>query len=285
MDGFSFSVFPCDELLGLRFYQYGWEQHSPLHSFGPAVRNHYLFHYIISGRGILESNVSSENFQSYRLEAGHGFLICPDQINTYTADQNDPWKYVWLEFDGIQAAEFLCAAGLGITKPVFQSDNMALADELRDSMLHIAGHPNATTLHRIGHLCLFLDTLIRSSSTRQKPRKKQLLDFYVQKSITFMEQNYQRNLTVEAIAEVCKLDRSYCSKLFKERKGCPPQEFLIRMRLGKAEEMMKMTSISISDIATAVGYPNQLHFSRLFKQRYGVSPQKWCRQNKLNEVE
>ena len=100
-----------------------------------------------------------------------------------------------------------------------------------------------------------------------------------------MKQNYQRSLTVEVIAKVCKLNRSYFSKLFKERKGCPPQEFLIRMRLGKAAEMMKTTSISISDITTAVGYPNQLHFSKLFKQRYGVSPQKWRRQNKLYEVE
>lgn len=285
MDDFFFSVSSSDELLGLRFYQYGWEQCSPLHSFGPAVRNHYLFHYIISGRGTLDANISTEKFHTYHLEAGQGFLICPGQINTYTADQDDPWKYVWLEFDGLQAAEFLRAAGLGVTRPVYQPDNMALADEVRDTMLHIAGHPNASTLHRIGHLCLFLDNLIQSSSTRQEPRKRQLRDFYVQEAITFMEQNYQRNLTVEAIAEVCKLDRSYFSKLFKERKGCPPQEFLIRMRLGKAAELMKTTSISISDIAASVGYPNQLHFSRSFKQRYGVSPRKWRSQNKLYEIE
>ena len=283
MGDFSFSVSPSDELLGMRFYQYGWEQCSPLHTFGPAVRNHYLFHYIISGRGILESNISNENYQTYHLEAGQGFLICPGQINTYTADQDDPWKYVWLEFDGMQAAELLHMAGLGATKPVYQPDNMALADEVRDTMLYIAGHPNASTLCRIGHLCLLLDALIRSSSTRREPRKS-LRDFYVQEAVTFMEQNYQRNLTVEAIAGVCKLDRSYFSKLFKERKGCPPQEFLIRMRLGKAAELMKTTSIPISYIAASVGYPNQLHFSRLFKQRYGVSPRKWRSQSKLYEV-
>ena len=285
MDGdFSFSVSPNDELLGLRLYQYGWEQCTPLHSFGPAVRNHYLFHYIISGRGSLDSNVLSENFQTYHLEAGQGFLICPGQINTYTADQEDPWKYVWLEFDGLQAAEFLHTAGLELTKPIYRPDNPALADEVRDTMLYIAGHPNVSTLHRIGRLCLFLDALIRSSSTRREPRKSQLRDFYVQEAIAFMEQNYQRNLTVETIAEVCKLDRSYFSKLFKERQGCPPQEFLIRMRLGKAAEMMKTTSISISEISAACGYPNQLHFSRLFKQRYGVSPRKWRSQNRLYEV-
>lgn len=80
-----------------------------------------------------------------------------------------------------------------------------------------------------------------------------------------MEQNYQRDLSVEEIADVCKLNRSYFGKLFKERKGCPPQEFLIRMRLSKAAELMKTSSASIGDIAVACGYPNQLHFSRSFK--------------------
>jgi len=281
MDDFSFSVSPNEELLGLRLYQYGWEQCAPLHSFGPFVRNHYLFHYIISGRGFLDTTISMDTTRTYHLDAGQGFLICPGQINTYSADQEEPWKYVWLEFDGLQAAGYLDAAGLGAAQPIYRPNNAALAEELRDSMLYIASHPNASALHQIGHLCLFLDTLIQSSSTRRVNQGSQLRDFYIQEAITFMEQNYQRSLSVEEIANVCKLDRSYFSKLFKQRKGCPPQEFLIRLRLSKAAEMMKTTSASIGDIAVACGYPNQLHFSRSFKQHYGVSPREWRNQNKL----
>jgi AraC-like DNA-binding protein len=88
-------------------------------------------------------------------------------------------------------------------------------------------------------------------------------------------------LTVEEIAEVCKLNRSYFSKLFKETMGCPPQEFLIRMRLSKATELMKTSPASIGNISQICGYPNQLHFSRAFKKRYGLSPREWRSQNKL----
>ncbi len=281
MDDFSFSISPNEELLDLRLYQYGWEQCAPLHSFGPFVRNHYLFHYIISGRGSLDSSVSMDNTRTYHLEAGQGFLISPGQVNTYSADQKEPWKYVWLEFDGLKAAGYLDAAGLSITQPIYQPNDTALAEQLQNTMLYIASHPKASTLHQIGHLCLFLDTLIRSSSTRRETQGSQLRDFYIQEAVAFMEQNYQRNLSVEEIADVCKLDRSYFSKLFKQRKGCPPQEFLIRLRLSKAAEMMKTTSVSIGDIAVACGYPNQLHFSRSFKQHYGVSPRELRSQNKL----
>ena len=55
MEDLSFSVFPNENFLDLRLYQYGWEQCAPLHSYGPSVRNHYLFHYVISGKGWLDS--------------------------------------------------------------------------------------------------------------------------------------------------------------------------------------------------------------------------------------
>ena len=142
-------------------------------------------------------------------------------------------------------------------------------------MLYIARNADATPLHLIGHLCLFLDSLIRSSSTRKLFHGGKLKDFYIQEAINFMEHNFQRDLTIEEIADVCKLNRSYFSKLFKESMGCPPQEFLIRLRLSKAAEMMKISNNSIRDISASCGYPNQLHFSRAFKKCYGVSPRQW----------
>ena len=138
----------------------------------------------------------------------------------------------------------------------------------------------ASTLNLIGHLCLFLDALIQSSVTRQEVWGARLQDFYIQEAVTFMEHNYQRELTVEEVADVCKLNRSYFSKLFKESMGCPPQEFLIRLRLSKAAEQMKSGKAPIGEIAAACGYPNQLHFSRAFKKRYGVSPREWRLHNK-----
>lgn len=283
MDDLSFSIFPNENFLDLRLYQYGWEQCASLHSFGPFVRNHFLFHYVISGRGFLDSTDSGGVTRRYELAANQGFLICPGQVNTYCADRDQPWKYVWLEFDGLRAAEFLASAGLDASQPIYVPQSVPLGEGLRDEMLYITDHPKASTLHLIGHLFLFLDGLIQSSSTQRRASGAQLRDFYIQEAITYMEQNYQRDLTVEEIADVCKLNRSYFSKLFKESLGCPPQEFLIQMRLSKATELMKTSRSSIGDIAQACGYPNQLHFSRAFKKRYGVSPREWRSQNQIHK--
>ncbi len=283
MDNYSFSLFPNENFLDLRLYQYGWEQCAPLHSFGPCVRNHYLFHYIISGQGRLESNDQKGATRKYQLGADQGFLISPGQVNTYYAHESDPWKYVWLEFDGLRVAEHLDQAGLDIVQPVYQPQSPELGQAVRDSMLYIACHPDQTALHLIGHLCLFLDGLVQSSSSRRRQHGGQLRDFYIQEAVTFMENNYAREITVEELAGICKLNRSYFSKLFKDNMGCPPQEFLIRLRMAKAAERMQVTSDSIGDVAVMCGYPNQLHFSRAFKKRYGLSPREWRAQNQIQK--
>ena len=54
----------------------------------------------------------------------------------------------------------------------------------------------------------------------------------------------------------------------------------MRYRMVKATELLKLTSLSIAEIGSAVGYENQLHFSRAFKSIYGVSPREWRNQHK-----
>ena len=71
-----FHIFSDERFLDLTVYQYGYEKCEPLHSYGPFVRNHYLFHYIISGKGMLSVTEKDDN-AVYHMEAHSGFLIEP----------------------------------------------------------------------------------------------------------------------------------------------------------------------------------------------------------------
>lgn len=281
MENILFSIFPNERFVDLGLYQYGWEQCEPLHSYGPSARNHYLFHYVISGTGVLMSNDSGGNTHTYQIKSGQGFMIFPKQINTYSADKEHPWEYTWLEFDGLRVKEALELSGLTMDSPVYRSNSRDLSRELMNEMLYIAHHSDQSPFHLIGHLYLFLDYLTRSSSSRKVLQGGKLKDFYIREALSFVEQNFQNDISIEDIAAFCNLNRSYFGKIFRDSVGKSPQEFLISYRMTKAAELLKLTQFPIRDISNAVGYPSQLHFSRAFKKVYGISPREWRDFNKI----
>ena len=71
----------------------GYEKCKSAHSFGPFVRECYLVHFCLSGRGTLV-NKDGE----HKVKQGQLFVIRPGEITTYTADVNDPWEYAWIGF-------------------------------------------------------------------------------------------------------------------------------------------------------------------------------------------
>ena len=186
-----FSIFPNENFVDLGLYQYGWEQCDPLHSYGPYARNHYLFHYVISGTGTLLSNDSSGNTRTFQIKSGQGFMIFPKQINTYFADETHPWEYAWVEFDGLRVKEALELAGLTMDAPIYRSNAKDLSLELKNEMLYIAQHSGQSPFHLIGHLYLFLDYLTRSSSSRKMLQGGKIRDFYIREAMSFIEQHFQ----------------------------------------------------------------------------------------------
>ena len=93
MHEYLFSIFPNEKFIDLGLYQYGWERCTPAHQFGPAARTHYLFHYVISGTGLLMAQDQKGETRNYSIKSGQGFLLYPGQISTYIADKTNPWEY------------------------------------------------------------------------------------------------------------------------------------------------------------------------------------------------
>ena len=281
MSDLLFSVFPNENFVDLGLYQFGWEQTTPAHSFGPAARNHYLFHYVISGTGTLMADDSKGVTQTYQIKSGQGFMLFPGQISTYVSDKALPWEYTWLEFDGLRVREMVEIAGITKDNPVYHANSKDLRLNMMEEMLYIVKNADKSPFHLIGHLYLFLDYLTRSAATMRLKQSGRLRDFYVKEALSFIEQNFQNDISVEDIAEFCGLNRSYFGKIFHYTIGKSPQEFLMSYRMQKATELLKLTQLSIGDIGNAVGYPNQLHFSRAFKNFYGISPREWRNANRV----
>ena len=78
-------------------------------------------------------------------------MLFPNQINTYIADQDLPWEYTWVEFDGLRAKEIVSTAGLSPDHPVYHAGSKDLRNEMMNEMLYIARHPGSSSESSISY--------------------------------------------------------------------------------------------------------------------------------------
>lgn len=244
----------------------GLSQTESLHSFGPAAKPHYLIHFVLSGKGVFRFGD-----KEYHLEAGYGFLIWPEELAFYQADEKEPWTYVWVGFGGSEAENYLKGMGLSVRHPVFKSEHSEeLYDVVRDMMEHNTSGM-ANELRRNGQLSVFL-SLIASDANVVDKDETDRGNAYVSKAVSFIQSNYCNPIKVTDVAEYVCINRSYLYTLFQHYLGISPQQFLTAFRITKARELLESTGYSIESIALSCGYADALNFTKAFRSMKGMSP-------------
>lgn len=244
----------------------GLSRTEPMHSFGPALKPHYLIHYILSGRG--KFAIGGEE---YPLDAGCGFLITPDELAFYQADEKDPWTYVWVGFSGTLAAEYVSNIGLSVRQPVFRSDASEELYRIVKDMMDHNTFDLSHDLRRNGQLGVFL-SVIAEGSRVEKEGENGKANIYVRKAISFIQSNYCNPIKVTDVADYVCINRSYLYTLFQNSMGMSPQRFLTTFRITKAAELLQTTALPIESIALSCGYQDPLVFTKAFRQMKQMSP-------------
>lgn len=236
---------------------FGYEVCEKSHSYGPAVRSHWLLHYVVSGKGIFE-----RDSKRYRLSQGDIFVIPPYLQTYYEADSQTPWEYIWIGFNS----------------------SLPLPGALQNPVIHC---PEAAGIFGQMKLCQSLDS---GKSAYLAGCLWQLISIfteldrvkgdYVDKALSFIHTQYGTSIRVSDLAEQLNLDRCYFSDLFKKRTGQSPGTYLRYYRLAKAAELMRAYGESPATAAYSVGFEDLAHFSKSFKKQFGVSPRAYAEKNK-----
>lgn len=239
----------------------GYEDCCHSHSFGPAVREYFLIHFIKKGQGVF-----TRGKKEYPLSKGQCFLIQPNEVTIYQADRDKPWTYIWIAFNGESAGGFIKSAGLD-ENPVFGNDRISAAfDRLR---AYIFGSPQGSGKNEFAMLSILYAIF---DALPQKSADLSQRELYVK-----MVRNYVGNMaagaiSVERLASFCGLDRHYLCRVFKEQTGLTLQEYVIDFRMKKARQLLLYTSLAVGEVAHSVGYTDAYNFSKMFKKYNGMSP-------------
>lgn len=229
---------------------YGYQSCTSGHTFGPAVRTHYLVHYVLEGKGQF-----TKAGQVYDLQKGDVFIICPGEVTTYRADMDDPWEYSWLGFRMEEGPEAL-------NRPVIRQAQM------RHIFTYLRDHHTDSSLGGKVFSLVHEFIWILSDLDGKSPPAPNSYAIYTR---TYMENAYMQPVSMEEIAQNLHINRRHLTAVFRQAYGIPPQEYLVRLRMEKAKEFLK-AGHSVSETANMAGYSDLSNFSRHYKARFGISP-------------
>lgn len=136
------------------FYQYGWERCTPAHQFGPAARTHYLFHYVISGTGLLMAQDQKERQEIIRSKADRDFFCIRDR-SAPISQIRQPMGICLAEIWWITGKRSAGHCRFSKDQPIYHAVSKEYREIMMNEMLYIANHPDEPPFHLIGHSYLF----------------------------------------------------------------------------------------------------------------------------------
>ena len=129
----------------LRLYEVGIQRCAPSYSFGPIIRDRYILHYVFEGEGVLRIDD-----KEFKVKSNSFFLLPPDVLVQYQADEKKPWQYAWIHFHGFKSTEIVRSIGMTRKEPVYVpiEENSQLKDAVIHYHLHdIQGELSFLRLH------------------------------------------------------------------------------------------------------------------------------------------
>jgi transcriptional regulator GlxA family with amidase domain len=143
-----------------------------------------------------------------------------------------------------------------------------------DMMLHLIGRDHGR------ELCaaiseMFVYERIRSQQDHQRVPLKHVLGTHqpkLQEIVALMEANLEEPIDLDKLAEYVDLSRRQLERLFQKYVQCTPSRYYLRLRLIRARQLLKQTSMSIVELAYVCGFVSTPHFSKCYREYFGVPP-------------
>lgn len=267
----DFSAFFPPTHVTMALYQSGHKYRCiPGHYTYQRIYDHYLLHYILSGKGSYCCPSGT-----YPVSQGDIFLIRPNEPIHYVADLEEPWTYYWVGFNGNEAFHIMETCGFTNECAVLHH---GMDPELEEAFRGIA-YPEMTGISReyelLGYLYRAFACMIRRHPRPQMDNSRQ----YLSNAIDFISQKYGYcRLRVQDIADYVGIDRTWLYRIFDTCLHVSVQEYLQQFRLNKAKTLLRFSNIPVGAVAAECGFENQAYFSTVFRKKYHMTPGQYRKQ-------
>ena len=228
----------------------------------------YVFIYCVSGEGWYELRG-----KRYDVVANQYFTLPRGESHVYGASDNNPWTIYWIHYGGTMAPEF-CPR---VSEPQIIPQGLTSRIQQRISLFEEIFSRLSSRLtiesmrYAMGAFHHFLASVVYIGEYRAgqlQPYSPTAVDA----AIHFMEENVERHLRLNEIAEAAGVSVAHLSAVFKERTGHSPINYFNLLKMRRACEYLEQTSMKLTQISFKIGIEDVFYFSRLFKRIMGMSP-------------
>ena len=234
----------------------------------PAGRKDWLLLYLCKGSAHFTIDAISRT-----LPEGTLILYEPGRAQYYYYLLEERPAIYWLHFSGKNIPGLLSSLGYSGLVSYTVTPQKAYTDLfdriIRELQLK---HPNFATLAN-AYAWQLLAQMGRclSESRIENSEEENRLEQIVQ----MIHQDFGKNHTVEEYAEMCNVSIGWFIRSFKDFTGLTPQQYVVRVRINKAKELLAYSAYNVGEIGTFVGYENPLYFSRVFSNLVGMPPREY----------
>ena len=257
----------------LSLYSAGYEECASGYSYGPKIRSYHLIHFVLFGKGKLHINE-----HVFQLSAGDIFIIPAGKVSYYEASKDDPWCYAWISFLGINSQMYLYQL-MTSTDDVYIIHNLN-TDKYKKLIFDIISLQDTSTSNYFqanGVLFQIMAMLFNDVNFQENSWGKSSV---VDEVKYYLDINYAEKIKLHDVAKNFGIHPNYLTRIFHDKYGISPKQYLLKLKSKKAQRLLITTELSVSVIASSLGFDDPLAFSKIFKKEFEVSPTEYRKQSR-----
>lgn len=239
--------------------------------------NSFLLVYTISGNGILRYNN-----QKYPLKSGDIFFINCNFYHFYQTVSREPWKFLWIHFNGPQALGYYNEF-IRHEEPVISIASDSDIPEWMYGILSLHQDRSVSAeLLTSSYLTGILTELLLNAGTDNVYALT--TPEYIRDSRIYLEKHFREEIHFDDLSRQLGVSRYHLSREYKKYTGITMQESLMQLRISYAKELLHYSSLSIAEIAYESGMNYPSYFIRCFKRHEGITPMQYRNAWKENVI-
>lgn len=225
------------------------------------VLHEFQLVYITKGKG----QFASQQIQQCDIQEGTVILIKPGEWHTYRPDETTGWESYWIGFSGL-GAENLSSLNQ-LIKIGYDEEMVGLYRKILD----VSNDERPGYQQLLSGILIHLVAYLFYRTNDKNWRDKQVID-KIDKARLIIREKLNTSISPEEIAASLNMSYTWFRRMFRQYTGLAPAQYIARLKIQKAKEMLSVSNKTIKEIAVDLGFESIDYFSTQFRKQTGQTP-------------